>query len=145
MAGINNSLKINMGHEKLKIDLRAVWYISYRRVLEYRINPDQDLRYYKEHKWLWGLIKFRTVHKYDTNWHRLKWFVNSLTSKCHTYDDSFNWSPIWCNKQETLEWYKLQLPTYGDLCKFIQEHNEKNKKVWDINRLIYLKDKKTLY
>lgn len=49
----------------LKIDLRAVPYSDTSHVLEYRINPNQDLTYYKEHSLLFGLIKFKTKHKYS--------------------------------------------------------------------------------
>lgn len=49
-----------MKKEDLKIDLRAVPHGSSCHVLQYRINPNQDLTYYKEHNWFFGLIKFKT-------------------------------------------------------------------------------------
>ena len=58
--------------KNLKIEIRAFPDEYGSRILEYRISPDQDLRYYKEHRWLWGLIRFGTIEKYSTDWIRPK-------------------------------------------------------------------------
>ena len=60
-----------MEKEDLKIEFRAVPYASGSRVLEYRISPEQDLTYYVEKSYLWGLIKFKSKCKYDTGWKRI--------------------------------------------------------------------------
>lgn len=45
-----------MEKDNLKIEFRAVPYAHEEKVLEYRISPEQDLTYYVEVSYLWGLI-----------------------------------------------------------------------------------------
>ena len=73
-----------MEKDDLKIEFRAVPYASNSRVLEYRISSEQDLTYYVEKSYLWGLIKFKCKRKYNTSWKRISIFKCGLTS--HYYD-----------------------------------------------------------
>ena len=78
-----------MDKRNLKVELQAVKYSdsSTYHVLEWRISPEQDVRYYKKHKWLFGLIKFRSVVKADTKWHMPYVFRFNMSSECYAEDD----------------------------------------------------------
>lgn len=126
--------------KNLKIDLRAVPFGSGdSHVLEYRINPNQDLRYYKEHKWLWGLIKFGTVHKYSTKWIQPVRFFNCLTSYRYNENDSFNNNhPIFVDSKEALEKFKNMFQTYGQFMDWYLEEDCKQRSEYWKERKEYL-------
>ena len=112
-----------MDKRNLKIELRAVNYSdrSTYHVLEWRISPEQDVRYYKEHKWLFGLIKFGTVVKANTKWHMPYVFRCGICSKYYAEDDDYNYSPIFIESKEKLRELSEKIKTYGELSEWINE------------------------
>jgi len=135
--------------DDLKIELRAVPYASYSHALEYRISPDQDLRYLEdddEKSWFGFIMKL--VHKnkkYDTSWHQPRIFSYPVTMELHEFDNEFNWGPILCNSAKSLKNFKEQFKTYGDIRKFIKEHTEKSYEKWKSAREDYLDRMKPIY
>lgn len=129
-----------MDKNNLKIDLRAVPFGEVH-VLEYRFNLNQDLRYYKEHRWLWGLIKFGTVHKYSTKWIQPVRFYNSLISYRYDENDSFsNNFPIIVNSKEALEKFKTMFQTYGQFMDWYWEEDSKQRSEYRKERKEYLEN-----
>lgn len=128
-----------MKGENLKIDLRAVPYTSNSHVLEYRINPDQDLTYYKEHSLFFGLIKFKTKHKYSTKWIQPVRFFNSITS--YRYDENDRWNnnhPIFVHSKNDLKRLKDELQTYGQFIKWYWDEDMKQRTAYWKERNNYL-------
>ena len=133
-----------MEKDNLKIEFRAVPYAAESKVLEYRISPEQDLTYYDDVNLLWGLIKFKRKRKYNTGWKRLSVFECGLTSHYYTVNDSFNWMPIWCNKQETLNWYKRTFETFGAFERYITDKEKREMEKYWGKRTKYLEEKKKI-
>lgn len=133
-----------MEKDNLKIEFRAVPYIQEEKVLEYRISPEQDLTYYVEVSYLCGLIKFKRKKKYSTEWKQVHKFHCSLTSHYYDVDDCFNYMPIWCNNQETLNWYKRTFETFGDFEKYITDREKGEYEKYWVNRTKYLEDRKKI-
>ena len=135
-----------MDRDSLKIEFRAVPYAAESKVLEYRISPEQDLTYYSVVNLLWGLIKFKRKRKYNTAWKRLRVFECGLTSHYYCVDDDFNWMPIWCNNQETLNWYKRTFETFGAFERYVTDKEKREMEKYWVKRTKYLEDmKKILY
>lgn len=133
-----------MKKDNLKIEFRAVPYLHEEKVLEYRISPEQDLTYYVEVSYLWGLIKFKRKKKYSTEWNQIQEFRCGLTSHYYDVDDWLNYMPIWCNNQETLNWYKRTFETFGAFEKYITDREKwEYEKYWN-RRTKYLKDRKEI-
>ena len=135
--------------DDLKIELRAVWYGSYSHVLEWRISPNQDLKYLEdeiEKSWF-GFVKkiVHKVKKYDTLWHQPRLFVAPFTMDLYEFNDEFNWGPIWCEDKKQLEDYKQKFKTYGDIRKYIEDHTNKSYKKWKAAREAYLNKMKPIY
>ena len=129
-----------MDKQNLKIDLRAVPYGSDSHVLEYRINPDQDLIYYKEHSLLFGLIKFKIKHKYSTKWHKPTRFFNGTISYQFPENDSFNNDfPIFVHSKDELQKLKNSWKTYEDFIDWYQKEDIKQRKEYWEKRNEYLK------
>lgn len=128
---------------KLKIQFRAVPYTSDSLVLEWRINPNQDLTYYTEHH-LW-FIHWKRKHKYDTDWHQPIRFFNHLTAHYYDEDDRFNWFPYWIKDQNNLNWYKNNFKTVGEFFDYQQKDIAESKEKWRINRQNYLANHKIIY
>ena len=131
-----------------KIQLRAVPYASTGYVLEYRLDPNQDLTYEEEETYFFGLFKRKVIKSFDTNWHQIHWFCNSLTSYVYEANNELNYAPIWCESKNDLEYYKSQFNTYGDLATYVRKHNEKAYEQHAKDRaeyLKYLKSRKTIY
>ena len=133
--------------KNLKSDLRAVPFGSGdSHVLEYRINPNQDLRYYKEHKWLWGLIKFGTVHKYSTSWTQPVRFRNALSSYRYPENDLWNTDfPIFIHSEDELNKFKQKFKTYGEYLDWYWEEDAKERQEYREARAEYLKKKQIWY
>ena len=133
-----------MEKDNLKIEFRAVPYAHEERVLEYRISPNQDLTYYEDVSYLWGLIRFKRKHRYSTEWLRARIFHCGLTSHYYDVNHWMNYMPIWCNKQDTLNWYKRTFGTFGDFEKYIADKERAEyEKYWDM-RTRYLEDRKNI-
>ena len=133
-----------MEKDDLKIEFRAVPYALERRVLEYRISPEQDLTYYVEKSYLWGLIKFKRKCKYDTSWKSISVFECGLTSHYYDINKWLHYMPIFCDNQETLNWFKKTFETYGAFERYIVEREKPEiEKYWK-NRNKYLEDRKKI-
>lgn len=134
-----------MEKDNLKIEFRAVLYAKRSRVLEYRISPNQDLVYYENVSYLWGLIKFKRKKKYSTKWKRVQVFKCSYTSHYYDVNHWLNYMPIWCDNQETLDWYKRTFETFGDFERYLTEKEKwEYIKYWDM-RTKYLERREILY
>ena len=135
-----------MEKENLKIEFRAVPYASNSRVLEYRISSEQDLTYYVEKSYLWGLIKFKCKRKYNTSWKRISIFKCGLTSHYYDINHNINYMPIFCNNQEALNWFKKTFETYGAFETYLVEKEKSEIEKYWRNRNKYLEDReKILY
>lgn len=134
--------------EDLKIELRAVKFSknSGLHVLEYRISPDQDLKYHKEHRWFWGLVKFKTISKYSTSWKRPVTFFNGTISKYYSENDTINNNyPIFMYKKDDFENWKSLYKTYGELMNAINEIDNKYRLEYRIAREKFLESIRTWY
>jgi len=120
---------MNNNERNLKIELRAVPYgDSDAHVLEYRFSPDQDLRYYKEYNWFWGLIKFGIVKKHSTSWHQPVRFFNGVISYKFDENDSYNnGHPIFIHSKKELEDLKYKWQTYGKFLDWYWKEDEKER------------------
>ena len=135
-----------MEKENLKIEFRAVPYASNSRVLEYRISSEQDLTYYVEKSYLWGLIKFKRKCKYDTGWKSISVFECGLTSHYYDINQGINYMPIFCNNQEALNWFKKTFETYGAFETYLVEREKLEVEKYWIKRNKFLEDReKILY
>lgn len=134
--------------ENLKIQLRAVKF-STTRVLEYRLDPDQDLSYEKFPHTFWGhmmkkLFPKKYIGHFDTNWHQPELFANEYVG-LYEYNYYLNWHPIWCRDQETLNMFKNKFKTYGDIMAYVNDRNKGSYERWKIARALQLEKEKTLY
>lgn len=134
-----------MDRDSLKIEFRAVPYAHEEHVLEYRISPEQDLTYYVEVGYLWGLIKFKRKKKYSTKWKQIQEFHCGLTSHHYDVDDWLNYMPIWCNSYDTLNWFKRTFQTLGAFEKYLVEREKSELERYWKKRKKYLEDKKKIY
>ena len=135
-----------MEKENLKIEFRAVPYASHSRVLEYRISSEQDLTYYVEKSYLWGLIKFKCKRKYNTSWKRISIFKCGLTSHYYDINQGIFYMPIFCNNQEALNWFKKTFETYGAFETYLVEREKPEVEKYWIKRNKFLEDReKILY
>lgn len=133
-----------MEYKDFKIQFRAVPYASDTHVLEYRVDPDQDLTYEKEIKIL-GLFKKTVKRKYSTNWIQPRYFMNHSTAYLYTKGDSFNWMPFFIHNQKELEEYKNTYKTIGEFAAYQYEVTNKNIKEWEPEREEYLNRNRILY
>lgn len=133
-----------MEKDDLKIEFRAVPFVFEQRVLEYRISPKQDLTYYVEKSYLWGLIKFKRKCKYDTGWKRISVFQCGLTSHYYDINEWLNYMPIFCDNQETLNWFKRTFETYGAFNRYIVEKEKPEIEEYWKKRNKYLEGKKKI-
>ena len=124
----------------LKIELRAVPYgDGDSHVLEYRFSPNQDLRYYKEYNWFWGLIKFGVIKKYSTSWHQPVRFFNGLTSYRYNENNSYsNNHPIFVNSKRELADLQQKWQTYGQFIDWYWEEDEKQRSAYRRERNVFL-------
>lgn len=133
-----------MEKDNLKIEFRAVPYVHETKVLEYRISPEQDLTYYDDVNLLWGLIKFKRKKKYSTKWKQVQEFHCSFLSQ---YNDVYHWLnyvPIWCNNQETLNWFKRTFETYGAFEKYVADRERAEYEKYWLRREKHIKDAKEI-
>lgn len=134
---------------KLKIQLRAVSFAIHSHVLEYRIDPNQDITYEEEPtnfiKRLLKKLGWKFVKTFNTSWHQPQVFRDPLSMGEHDFYDDFNWGPIWCDTKEVLEHFKSKFKTYGDLITYLEEDTMKCHKKWQVERAKYLKNKETIY
>ena len=138
-----------MNKVDLKIQLRAVPFASYSKVLEYRIDPEQELTYEKEpSNFFERILKklgFKLIRTFNTSWKQPRQFSNPLTMELYDFRDDFNWGPIWCDNQDSLDYYKRMFKTYKDLQDYLTQVNEKGYENWKKARTEYLNKRKALY
>lgn len=108
--------------DDLKIELRAIFYDRNHHVLQWRINPNQNLEYTSK---FFGIT---ITKKYDTDWHQPKIFkFNSLLdSPRYSEDDYYKY--ILLKEKEEFEQYKKHYKTYKELFDHFSECEEWNKK-----------------
>ncbi len=131
---------MNDNKRNLKIELRAVPFgDGDSHVLEYRFSPNQDLKYYKEYNWFWGLIKFGVVKKYSTRWHQPVRFFNRLISYKYNENNSYsNNFPIFVNSKRELEDLKQKWQTYGQFVDWYWKEDEKQRSAYRRERNAFL-------
>ena len=127
-------------YDKFKIQLRAVFYGSNSHVLEYRIDPRQEIASIGVSKLRWLFIKL-----FKTEWHRPYKFFGHSTMEYYQFYDDFNWGPIFCDTKNELEHYKNMFKTYGDLRKYIEKKKISGYEEWSVKRKQYLKSTETMY
>ena len=132
-----------MDYKDLKIQFRAVSYAKSNHVLEYRVDPDQDLTYEKTIEF-W-IFKFKVKRKYSTNWHQPKHFWNHITAKYYAKDDEFNYGPYWIENQKELDWYKNKFKTIGEFINYMNEYSNKEYEAWKLDRANWIKEQETMY
>jgi len=133
-----------MNYNDLKIQFRAVPYASDAHVLEYRVDPDQDITYEKKIK-IFGLFKKTVKRKYSTNWIQPRYFMNHGTAYLYTKGDSFNWMPFFIHGQKELDWYKAEFKTMCEFEAYKNEVTNKNIKEWEVEREEYLSRNRIMY
>lgn len=121
---------------KLKVDFRAVPYAS-EHVLEYRINPDQDITYYQEIS-VFGLFKFKIKRKFDTSWKQPYLFHCSYASKYFPEDDNRHYMPLFIYSKSQLDEYKRDFKTIGMWMKWMDNKEEEEKAKYKYERDVYL-------
>ena len=132
-----------MDYNDLKIQFRAVSYAKSNHVLEYRVDPNQDLTY-KKTIGFW-IFKFTIKRKYSIKWHRPEHYWNHCTAKYYTEDSWNNWGPYFIEHHESLDWYKNNFKTIGEFLKYHNDYSNKEYKAWKIDRANYLKEQEPMY
>ena len=133
-----------MKTDNLRIEFRAVPYGHEGRILEYRISPDQDLTYHTSESCLFGLVKFKRKRKHDTGWKMVQEFRCGITGHYYSLDHWINHMPIWCEDQETLNWYKRTFETVGAFKKYIAEREKGEYEKYWTNREKYIDSRKKI-
>lgn len=134
-----------MDKRNLKVELRAVNYSDHStsHVLEWRISPDQDLKYYKEHKWLFGLIKFGTVSKHSVKWHQPYVFRCGTISKHYPENDDYHYAPIFIHSKNELSELSGKYKTYGELSDWIKNSEAEEIRKYRKERKEFLNEQST--
>ena len=136
-------MKYITDYKNLKIQFRAVSFAKSSHVLEYRVDPNQDLTY-KKTVGFW-IFKFSLKRKYSTEWHMPEHYWNHCTAKYYDEDAWDNWCPYFIENQQELDWYKNKFKTIGDFLKYHNEYSNKEYEKWKVDRENYLASKKTMY
>lgn len=132
-----------MEYKNLKIQFRAVAYTKSSHVLEYRVDPNQDLTYEKTYGF-W-IFKFSIKRKYSTKWIQLRHYWNHCTAKYYTEDDHSNYGPYFIHNQKELDWYKNNFKTIGEFLEYHNDYSNKEYEAWKIDRANFLKEQETMY
>ena len=132
-----------MDYKDLKIQFRAVSYAKTNHVLEYRVDPNQDLTYEKTYGF-W-IFKFSVKRKYSTKWCQPEHYWNHCTAKYYTEDSWDNWGPYFIENQKSLDWYKNNFKTIGEFLKYHNDYSNKEYEAWKIERANFLKEQETMY
>ena len=131
---------IKVFNNDLKVEFKAEPYgrsNSYH-ILMYRISPNQDLTYYKEHSFLG--FKFTIKKEFDTSWHEAYIYLN-YPSAC--YYDEPQTNPVLIKKQKEFEEWKTSCKTIGDFFVRLDEINKPQIEKWKRDRERYLNNNKT--
>ena len=133
-----------MSYADLKIEFRAVVYTNSVHVLEYRVDPNQDLKY-DEEKNIFGLFKITRHKKYNTSWHQPIYFFDGSLSEQYSEDDPNHFHPLFIRDKKDLVWYKSNFKTIGDFFKYIRKLESENLDTYRIKRKKYLEAHTTWY
>ena len=132
-----------MTRNDLKIQFRAVPYTSTSHVLEYRVDPNQNLIYTKQVSLFGGLIKFNIKLRALTWWYKVYYFA--YTSGEYDIDSDEHYLPLFCDTREEFNWYKDNFKTIGSFIEYIEKEEEANIKEFKVNRIKYLKSSGIYY
>ena len=117
-----------MNRQDLKIQFRSVKWVPYSgsRVIEYRVDPEQNISYTKPVKWLFGLFTTTKTFTYNTFWVQPQ--VKSFFKSFHRLDDM----PVWTSETEEryhpLKWFKDNFKTIGEFEDWLDKcNNQANK------------------
>lgn len=127
----------------LKVEFRAVEYGA-SHVLEYRINPDQDLKY-KDEISIFGLFKFNVKRKFKTNWIQAWCFSNYPSAYLYSKESGEPYLPIFIENKKELNWYKEKFKTIGEFIDYKHKLDEDEESKWIVDRTNYLNNKETWY
>lgn len=122
----------------LKIEFRAVPY-SDSHVLEYRINPNQDITY-KDEINIFGLFTISLNRKFNTSWHQPYLFFNHTLAYQNSKNNPDNYIPIILHNKKEFEEFKNKYKTIGEFFDYMNKEEEKEIKEWKIDREEYLKN-----
>jgi hypothetical protein len=106
-------------NSNFKVQFRAVPFTRSSLILELRLDPNQDLSYIEEYKFL-GLFKRKRIKYYDTDWHAPIRFVNHPTAKYYDKNDDSHWLHFFIKNQKELDWYKNNFKTIGEFYNYQQ-------------------------
>ena len=124
-------------YSNLLIEFRAVPYASNSHVLEYIINPNQDLTYLKKFKILG--ISFKIKLRYIPMWTKAERFMNGLISYQYDAYDECHIMPIFVDTKGELEFYKRSYRTIGEFMKTeLLQYSEKNFRAYQEDRDRYI-------
>lgn len=124
-------------YSNLLIEFRAVPYASDSHVLEYRINPNQDLTYLKKFKILG--ISFKIKSRYRPMWTEAERFMNGLISYQYDVYDDIHIMPIFIQAKDELEFYKRRYRTIGEFMKTeLLQYSEKQFREYQEDRDRYI-------
>ena len=127
-------------YSKLLIEFRAVPYSSDSHVLEYRIDPNQNLTYSKKFKVLG--IPFKLKFRYASTWIRAERFMNRITSYMYDANDHIHIMPIFVDTKDALGSYKRKYKTIGEfLERELLRYSEKEFEEYNKERAKYLERK----
>ena len=110
--------------DDLKIELRAIPYDDEYHVLQWRIDPNQNLEYTS------NIFGIEITKKYDTDWHQPEIFKFNpfIDSPCYSENSSRYYKPILFDEKKKFECYK-QYKTFKELFdRFTESEN------WDKRR-----------
>ena len=128
-------------YSNLLIEFRAVPYASDYHVLEYRINPNQDLTYLKKFKILGISLKIKS--RYRPMWTEAERFMNGLTSYQYDVYDDIHIMPIFIHTKDELEFYKRRYRTIGEFMKTeLLQYSEKQFREYQEDRDRYINNMK---
>lgn len=120
--------------DDLKVELRAVFYDKNRHVLQWRIDPNQNLEYTSK---FFGIT---ITKKYDTDWHQPKIFKFNLLLDSPRYSEDDYYKYILFSKKEEFEYYKKHYKTYKELFDHFSECEKWNKRNYKEAHERYLKN-----
>ena len=114
-----------MNRGDLKIQFRSVKWGEDPdvRVIEYRIDPNQDIVYKKEMKLLFGLFKITVSRKYSTSW--IQPVVYRFWSSTHDFDVAPIFSSERWKTYKNLKWFKDKFKTVNEFECWIVDQDQK--------------------
>ncbi len=132
-----------MDKRNLKVEFRAVNYTSSSdvHVLEWRISPNQDVRYQKIYK-IFG-FEIRQTVKCSTKWHQPRLFRCDIISETRPENDEYNFGPVFVDTSEELSMWANKAKTYGELSDLLNERVTREHEKYRVKRKKFLDSQKT--